>query len=130
MFEFKNFKDGNIEVTIDENNVVLIKEPKDDEPKVGGLIRFTPAGKLVFYKMGMKHSLHYFRKYQAYATMKGIIDQLPEDSAIKLEVKDEGKTTYYRTSVADWKRLSTVDDFGHGTQYFMPVVHLKNASRG
>lgn len=128
MFKFKPFRESNTIFTMIGNDTVIIDEI-GKSPKVAGLLVYNRMGQLVFYKKGMKHSLHYFRKYKAYAASKGVIDQLPDNALIALEVTDNDVTKYYKLLAKDWRRLSIVDDFGHGTQYFLPIVHLKPATK-
>jgi hypothetical protein len=129
MFKFKSFTepDGTL-IALVADDAVTITRP-GQAPKTAGLIRYTTEGKLVYYKKGMVDALHYFRKYQAYGESEGIINQLPEDAEIRLQVKGASVYKYYRTTAKDWRRLSIRDEYGYGVQLFIPVIHLKACSK-
>lgn len=128
MFKFRSFKEEDgTSIALVADDAVTITRP-GREPKTAGLIRYTTEGKLVYYKKGMVDGLHFFRKYQAYGESKGIIEQLPDDTEIRLQVKGRGIYKYYTTTAANWKKLAIEDEFGYGTQLFLPVVHLKECS--
>lgn len=108
------------EIHIVCNDTVMIHRP-EKSPKQIGRFHIQNDGKLVLKKTGLNDKEHFFRKYQAYAEQKLLVDALPNDAFIACYI---GSTVYYE-SVKTWRENSRVDEYNYGIQYFLRRDNMK-----
>ncbi len=75
----------------------------------------------------VQKSNHFFRKWQAWAVDKRLLDDLIGDGIINILIYETEENAYYSATLEDFKKYGIVWDFGngHGEQVFLNVDNFK-----